>query len=278
MSKINLLNLVLFIAVITLAFFIYFSEEESFDLERLSNADINSISKIVIKHNTNTTTIVKQQSDKWQITQPVSIAANNFRISSILKLINAPVHNKYTLIEIDADTLGLDEPATTIQFDNGSNTYGISFGITNPATNLRYIQLNNSVYTIEDIYYPLLSSNFGTLVSLYLLPDNSTIEKLVLSNQTISKNDKGLWQSNIDINADNINKTIDFWKDTQAFGIHEYLKRDDLGEVFIYLSGQQEPATFVITDTDPWLILARPELGLEYHLDIEAYDKLIAPR
>jgi len=278
MSKINLLNLVLFIAVITLAFFIYFSEEESFELERLSDADINSISKIIIKHNTNTTTIVKQQSDKWQITQPISIAANNFRLSSILKLINAPVHNKYALSEIDASSLGLDKPATTIQFDDGSTTYGISFGITNPATNLRYIRMNDSIYTIEDVYYPFLSSNFSTLVSLNLLPDNSTIEKLVLSNQTISKNDKGLWQSNIDISADNINITIDYWKDTQAFGIHQYLKRDNLGEVFIYLSGQQEPVTFVITDTDPWLILARPELGLEYHLDVETYNNLIAPQ
>ncbi|MFV2004389.1 MAG: DUF4340 domain-containing protein [Gammaproteobacteria bacterium] len=278
MSKINLLNLVLFIAVITLAFFIYFSEEESFELERLSDADINSISKIIIKHNTNTTTIVKQQSDKWQITQPISIAANNFRLSSILKLINAPVHNKYALSEIDASSLGLDKPATTIQFDDESTTYGISFGITNPATNLRYIRMNDSIYTIEDVYYPFLSSNFSTLVSLHLLPDNSTIEKLVLSNQTISKNDKGLWQSNIDISADNINITIDYWKDTQAFGIHQYLKRDNLGEVFIYLSGQQEPVTFVITDTDPWLILARPELGLEYHLDVEAYNNLIAPQ
>ena len=154
----------------------------------------------------------------------------------------------------------------------------ISFGITNPATSLRYIRLNDSVYTIEDVYFPLISSHFGTLVSLNLLPDNITIEKLVLSNQTISKDDKGLWQSTIDITADNIITTIDNWKNTQAFGVHEYLDRENLGTVDIYITGEQQPVSYIITDIDPWLILARPELGLEYHLNIEAYDKLIAPQ
>ena len=124
----------------------------------------------------------------------------------------------------------------------------------------------------------MISSHFGTLVSLNLLPNNSRIEKLVLKNQTISKDEKGLWQSNIEITADNINKTIEHWQSIQAFGVHKYLKREELGEVFIYITGNQEPVTYVITDTDPWLILARPELELEYHLDVEAYKKLIEPR
>jgi hypothetical protein len=55
------------------------------------------------------------------------------------------------------------------------------------------------------------------------------------------------------------------------------MQRKSLGEVFIYLKDQ--PAiSYVITDTDPWLILARPKLGLEYHLDIEAYNNLITPQ
>ena len=77
---------------------------------------------------------------------------------------------------------------------------------------------------------------------------------------------------------DNINKTIDHWLHDQAFGVHEYLPRDTHGEVFVYLdNGQQQTISYIITDTDPWLILARPEIGLEYHLDIEAYELLISP-
>lgn len=279
MFKANILNLVLFIIVITLASVIYFSEEQSYQLKKLTDTNINDISSITIQHNTNRTSLQKQSSasgsDQWHITQPVSIAANSFRINSILKLINAPVHNQYSLNEINATDTGLARPLTTIQLNN----HLIEFGITNPATNLRYIKLNNTVYTIEDVYYPLLSSHFGTLVSLQLLPADNTIEKLILLNQTITKNDKGLWQSNSKISADNINKTIEHWQNDQAFGVHEYLPRkQQIGDVFIYLQGQQEPVIYKITDTDPWLIIARPEIGLEFHLDIETYDRIIAPQ
>ena len=274
MYKNNILNLVLFIVVISLASIIYFSEETSTELDRLSSIDTDAITSITIKHNQHTTDIIKNEHGHWQITQPIEIAANDFRINSVLELINAPVHNKYSVDEIDLASVGLDNPATTIKLKD----LNIAFGIVNPATELRYIRLADTVYTIEDVYYPLLSSNFSTLVSLNLLPANSKIKKLILVNQTISRDEKGFWQSNITISADNINKTIDHWQNDQAFGVHSYLEREQLGEVFVYLENQQQHVSFLITDTDPWLILARPEIGLEYHLDIKAYDNLIVPQ
>ncbi len=274
MLKNNILNLVLFIVVISLASVIYFSEQESTELETLSSSKIADITTITIQHKQNRTRLFKQQDGAWQIAEPVKISANDFRINSVLKLLKAPVHKQYSIDEIDLASIGLDRPETTIIF----NEQNIAFGIINPATNLRYVRLGDFVYTIEDVYYPLLSSNFGTLVSLNLLPAASHIEKLILINQTISRNKKGRWQSNIDISADNINKTIGHWLQNQAFGVHEYMQREQLGEVFIYLENQQQPISYLIIDTDPWLILARPELGLEYHLDIETYDNLITPQ
>lgn len=273
MLKKNILNLALLIFFVALASIIYLSKNKSNELEKLSNTQAHDIQSITIHHNKNTTRLARQKDGHWQITQPISIAANNFRVKSVLNLLNAPVHNKYSSTDIDLSKIGLDKPDTTIKLDNET----ITFGIINPATNLRYIKKGNFVYTIEDVYYPLLSSSFSTLVSLNLLPENSVITKLILKNQTISKNKKDFWQSNIDISADNINKTIDHWQHDQAFGIHEYMKRDSLGEVFVYLK-DKPPVSYMITDTDPWLILARPELGLEYHLDIKAYKNLITPQ
>ena len=274
MYKNNILNLVLFLVVISLASIIYFSEEVNTELDRLTALDVADISSISIQHNSNTTAITKQADGHWQITRPVNIAANDFRINSVLELVSAPVHSRYPVNEINLANIGLDNPVTTIKFDELS----IAFGIVNPATELRYLRLGDFIYTIEDAYYPLLSSHFGTLVSLNLLAKNSRIVKLILVNQTISRDDKGLWQSNIDISADRINETIEHWQENQAFGVHSYIEREPLGEVFIYLDNLQQPVSFIITDTEPWLIITRPELGLEYHLDIEAYDKLIVPQ
>lgn len=278
MFKKNILNLFLFITFIILATVIYLSEEKSSMLETLTKINLSEITSINIRHNKNNTSLSKQPDDQWNITQPLTMPANNFRINSILKLANAPVHNQYHLDEIDLQTTGLAPAETSIQFNNLT----ISFGITNPVTNLRYIKLDDLVYTIEDVYSPLISSHFSTLVSLHLLAGNKnlpgrTIEKLVLINQTIAKNDKGLWQSNINMSTDSVVKTIQQWQQQQAFAVHEYIKRDALGEVFIYFENQPQPLTYVITDTDPWLIIARPEIGLEYHLELDAYDLLISP-
>ncbi len=273
MTRQLILNLFLFLIVISLASIIYFSEEQSDQLERLSNINLDSITTITIQHKKNTISINKTTGQYWEITQPINVTANNFRINSILKLLNAPVHNKYTSAEIDSKKTGLDKPETTIQF----NQQIIAFGITNPATNLRYIKLNNTIYTIEDIYYPLISSHFGALVSLNLLPPESKLTKLILLNQTISIDEKGRWQSNIDISADNVSKILEHWLHDQAFGVHQYLQRKELGEVFIYISSSPQPIRYQITDIDPWLVIARPEINLEYHLDMEAYDKLISP-
>lgn len=273
MTKFNILNLVLFVIVISLAFVIYYSEEEDTRLQTLSDIDLNQVSSIRIHHNTNSTSLIKNEKGRWWITQPVSIAANDFRIDSILNLLNAPIHTQYPLSEVDIDSIGLTDATTTVEIDDSL----IYFGIINPATNLRYIRLNQMVYTIEDVYYPLISANFGALVSLNLLAANDIIEKLVLPNQTIDKDDSGRWQSNVAISADTIVRTIEHWRSKQAFGVHEYLQRDALGEVSIYIKDQAQPVNYIISDTDPWLILARPDIGLEYHLDIDAYEQLISP-
>jgi hypothetical protein len=276
MSSKTLLNIALFFLAIILGSVIYFSEEKSHELKRLSEIDINTINSIVIRHNKNNTTIEKHDDGHWRITAPLVIDANDFRINSILKLLNAPVHSDYSLSEIDVTTIGLKEAVTSIQL----NSNRIEFGITNPATNLRYIKFNNRVFTIEDVFFPLLSSHFSTLVSFNLLPKNASLEKLILPGLTISRDDQGRWHSDSNISADNISKIIDHWKNDQAFGVHKYLEREQQGEIIIYLAGQQhgqQAVSYTITDTDPWLILSRKDIGLEYHLDIEAYSKLIKP-
>ena len=278
MSKKNILNLFLLIAVAVLASLIFYTEEKSTELGLLTRINPDSVTSINIQHNNKQASFLRQSDNRWKITQPVTIAANDFRINSILKLLAAPVHKRYRATEIDMEKIGLLRPDTVIKFDDVE----ISFGITNPATSLRFVRIGNAVSTIEDVYFPLLSSHFSSLVSLNLLPADtqpfSSIEKLILLNQTISKDERQFWQSNIDITTDNINKTLEHWQHDQAFGVHQYLKRKQLGEVFIYRNNPDEIITYQITDTDPWLILARPEIGLEYHLDAEAYETLIAPQ
>ena len=273
----NTLNLILLAVVIALITLINLSQEKITQLDQLTNEATDSISNIVIKRKNNTVTLSKQNTDRnnsqWKITQPVSVAANAFRINSLLKIINAPIHSQYATNEIDLRKIGLENAATSIQLDQTI----IYFGITNPATNLRYVQMDSTVYTIEDVYYPLINSHHSTLVSFSLLPPESQIEKLILPNKTIQQDEKNRWKSSDNTPADDVSKTLDLWKNSQAFGVHEYMQRENLGEITIHLKQRNKPMHFIVTDTAPWLIIARPEIGLEYHLEIESYAELIKP-
>lgn len=272
MSGKNILNLALLVFVIILASVIYLSKEETHELEMLTNVNVTDVNNIVISHNNNNTTITRSGDNQWQITQPVAIAANNFRINTILDLLHAPVHNQYPATELDAGTAGLSNPMTTIQF----NGLSMAFGIINPVTNLRYVRLNDQVYTIEDVYFPLLTSHYSALVSLNLLPTGSHIEKIALPKQTLYKDDKGSWRSDNDSPAALIKETIDNWHHIQAFAVHRYMERKHLGNISVYLSGSSQPVNFTLSDTDPWLILARQDIDLEYHLEKSEYRKLFA--
>ena len=269
----NTLNLILLAIVIALTAFIYFSEKKNTELERLTDIVPDSISSIIITRKNNTVTLSKQDNNQWEITQPTLVPANDFRITSLLKLINAPVHNKYSMNEIELNNIGLEATDTGIQFDQQM----IYFGVINPITNLRYIRMNDSIYTIEDVYFPLINSHYSTLVSLNLLPSNSQIEKLTLLNQTIEQDENNRWQSSIGTSPDNVSKILDRWKNAQAFGVHKYMQRDNLGKIAVTLKSPNNIMRFVVTDKEPWLIIARPDIGLEYHLEIESYAHLIKP-
>jgi hypothetical protein len=273
MSKKNILNLFLFIFVCSLASIIYFMKEEDYSLDRLSAIELTTIDTFSISHNNHLTRFNKIDDNHWQIIEPINIAANDFRIHSLLKIINAPVHSRYAIDEINLKEIGLDSSSTAIMFDD----YTIRFGIINPTTKLRFLLFGDHVYTIEDVFYPLISSHFSTLVSLKLMSPDSSIEKLILPNQTIKKDENNLWQSNIDISADQVATILDNWKNTQAFGVHQYLERENLGDIFLYTDKRSQIINFLITDVEPWLIIARPDIGLEYHLEAEAYKQLIKP-
>ena len=67
--------------------------------------------------------------------------------------------------------------------------------------------------------------------------------------------------------SDDIVATINNWKNAQAFGVRDYVERKVINDIQITLDNNATPIRFIVTDDEPWLIIARPELNLEYHFD-----------
>lgn len=266
------LNGLLLLLAIGLGIGVWQTEAPDNRLERLSATPLSAISQIRIRHGGKLTALEKTPRG-WSMTAPVRVEANAQRLQSVLALLHAPVHARYPLGEVSLDELGLKKPQTSVDFDD----VNIAFGKTNPLKGLRYIRRGDEVLLIEDVYSPLLEAGFSALVSLALLPQDARIDKLELVNQTLTRRDDGGWQSTQPLSPDRRNAIVDDWQRAQAFGVHRMMPREPLGKVRVFLHGQESPIVFQITDTDPWLVLAREDLQIEYHLDIENYDRLISP-
>ena len=265
-------NLFLLLLIIGLSVFLFNNGEDRAEIKTLSSLSANNIHTINIYHNQREI-IINKIEQEWRLTKPVSILANQFSIKTLLNLLSIESNVHYNTDGLELEKYGLDKIDTHIRF----NDTQIDFGIINPINNLRYVKLNNKLHLINDNYYPLISSQIGTLIASELLPRNTKITKLILPKHTLYRDENDLWQSADNISGDNIVETIYQWRHKQAFAVHNYIARESLGNILVYLEGGDSPVRFTITDVDPWLIIARPDIGIEYHFNLEDYDALLTP-
>jgi len=268
-----LLNIALLALVAALMLVVYNSTERNADrLAPLTRLSPDAIGDIRIRHNQHET-VLHKQGDRWIMTQPIRVDANDFRVGTLLKLLTTSSQADYAIAGLDLAQYGLEQAGTSIRF----NTTDIAFGISNPVNGLRYVRIGERMHLIDDSFFPLLSSQTGALVARELLPRDADISKLVLPGVTLVRKADGSWSSDKPLSTAAIRKTLDSWTHTQAFGIHNYMQRKTLAQIEVDLGDGSGPLHFAVTDTDPWLIIARPDLDLEYHFNLDAYDGLLRP-
>jgi len=275
MQSRSILNIALFLVVALLAFYIYDTdrkEQASSKSEQLTQLTANSVTQINIHHNQRHIEL-RRENDNWHMLRPINISANSFRIDTLLNMLKTVSHAAYSTAELELDKYGLSEASTSISF----NDITIDFGVVNPINNYRYVRINDTVHLIDDHFYPLLSSQTGTLVARELIDGDAIIDKLVLPQQTLYRDGNNLWHSSDNTDPDAISETLHHWQNSQAFGVHNYMQRESLADISVYLAGNSEPIRFYVTDTDPWLIIARPQLDIEYHFNLEFHDRLLKP-
>ena len=275
MQSRSLLNIALFCFVVLLTVYVYNTNQQqqaSSQSEFLTQLSAEEVTQIIIRHNQRRIEL-KRKHGKWYMLEPINIEAHNFRIDTLLNLLNTVSHAAYATTDIELDKFGLSETSTSISF----NDILIDFGIVNPINNYRYVRIDNTVHLIDDNFYPLLSSQTGTLVARELIAADAVIDKLVLPEQTLHRDESDLWRSSANIGPDAINETLHHWQHSQAFGVHNYMQREPLANISVYLAGNAEPVQFYVTDVEPWLIIARPDLDIEYHFNLEFYDRLLKP-
>jgi Domain of unknown function (DUF4340) len=271
MQKRLIINITLFIILLSLIGFISLDTRNDNTYKSLTNIDVKNISKIVI-HKQTANIVLTKNNNTWRMTEPHNIYAHEFRIRSLLSLLDANTQEQYDIDDIDLKTYGLKQPRAHIQFDDTH----IYYGKANPVNAMRYLKINDKMFLLHDELYPLIRSQPTSFIDLTLLPENKSIKTLSLPKLELTKSDKK-WKTNPEniANADQIQNLLQNWQYAKAFAVHAYIKRKSLGHINIELDNKQV-IKYMITDTSPWLILARTDLNIEYHLDGSQKEKLFS--
>jgi len=273
----SLLNMgmVIFLAIFISLF--YFNKNAPDTASLLTHLSLNEISSIKIHRQTESKPtasnilLSKKTDGFWYMTAPYSLKAHQFRINTLLGLSQLPVGKTYESSSLDLSQYSLDKPRARITFNNTE----IRFGKTSPLNNMRYFLAEGKMALLADDIYPLVSAQASSFIDLSLIPDNFRITKIRTPIASVFLNGDGKWinsktehHSN-PLNADQIQTLLQHWNSVQAFAVHKYLPRKQphkqLG--IIEISSHTKTIVFHISDDDPWLILAIPELNIEYHLD-----------
>jgi len=264
-----LLNLFLFLVVIGLVLFLSRTTNDVNEQDIvLTSLDPNSINKIKIIRRDLEEIYFSKQGNQWMIQTPYEIAANNMRINTILKLLQAHSYTQLDSNDVELNRFLLDAPIVSIQFDDTK----IDFGDTSPIgkDKLRYVLLNNIVHLINDSLYQQLLTNASFFISPKLIPEESNIKALHLLEHDIQLVD-GIWKidPNMDIGTDDIIAVLNAWRNAEAITVRKFIRGDIKEKITIELD-QTQAIEFTVVSPLPNLILARPEFNVQYH--ISSYD------
>lgn len=271
-----LLNLGLLALVIILGLLAYLQPgvKKPPVLPKLTELAVADIDRIRIEDRDGKTIVLARAGEHWQLVEPVQIPANAFRVESLLRLADEPSQGQLDAKELELSEFGLDAPRIRLYL----NDRGFTFGTTEPLNGRRYVHIGDTVHLVTDRYFHLLANGFTEFVNQQLIPPDSRIAEVATPGWRLTRSAEGKWTLNPEkpgLSADALNMLVDNWRHAQAIWIQSYEKSEAKGQVTVRLEGVEQPLQFDILAREPEFILARPEIGLQYHLAEDAARSLL---
>jgi len=219
---------------------------------------------------------LRRDAQGWVLETPIRWSANNINIERLLSIVNSETDSRLPADEINLAKLGLQFPEAVLTF----NDTQLLFGATNNIGERRYIMIDSTVFLLPDIHLQFFSRGLTDLVDRRLLSRRYRLNTLKLSGFEISRDANDSWQV---INADGfgqgqIVRLVENWQDLEASKIKPFntsaTPRQKI-EVSLQDGGKLD---FFVMSIDPEIIIAHPQIGLQYHFRADLYYQLISLR
>ena len=237
----------------------------------LTNLAADSLTRIVIERQGKKTLVLGRDNGTWRMQEPVSAALSDYRINAILKVTSTPSLGSFPAQGRDLAAYGLEQPQVRLTLDN---KVSIALGNNTALDNRRYVLVGDTVHLIGDnLYYQLIGA-WPTYLDGHPLAGMGPLKQLALPGLTLDKQD-GHWHVDPEpqgYSADQAAELITAWRNANAISVTH--QEQGTGTPITITPEQGEPLKLLITAQSPGLVLARPDLGIEYHLS-GASDQLL---
>ncbi len=247
------------------------TEDQKFDLQSITRLNAQQVQKINIE-TADGSLQLRREDNRWYISSPFSWFANNIAAERIASLANVKYHSKLAKSEIDLSTLGLTIPKAVVTL----NQTAVYFGSTNQIGNRRYLLVEPTVYLVDDIHFALINQGLGALIDKRLLPQGSGLSTLQSSEFDIV-HEAGNWVSRSNLaQNERAQQLIKNWQTRQADLVEPYdLSLTPLKKITATLSNNTSIEFFVLS-IQPEIILARPDIKLQFHFSDQLYYELLS--
>ena len=277
MSSRTLLNLALMAIAAVLALVIVYQPGITPEPapQTVTTVGSEKISHIRVTRTTREPLAFTRRGDSWFLVNHHDLPASDFQVNSLLATLQAEAMRSYPADSIDPAELGLQPPLATLTLGDTE----IKIGTTDALDKLRYLQAGDTVYMVTDRYQHLVNADWPGFVSRKLLPAGARISELKLPQTTLSLTAGNQWQqfpAHATTEPPDLQALVDNWQQASATYIRRYQPSGNGETVTVTLSGNPDPLTFNIVTRTPELVLARPDLGIQYHLQGEMDKALLA--
>lgn len=272
MKKQLLINAGLLLAVVILLLMgLNTRDQAQTETIRLTGIDVDSIMDIKVRRDGMETLAFNRKQQEWYLTSPLELGANVTRIQAMLRLLNIEPYAVFDAAEVDPDQLGLTQPKVSLVL----NDHEFRFGITDGIDQRRYVQYQDRIYMTEDYLFRQLQTDAAFFAELKLLPENHAISAIRFpGNRLEKKQDQWQLQQLMDIKPQQLRQLVFAWKNASAVSASLFAA-GEARPVIVIESEDGSQLRFEIVATEPYLILGRKDLGIQYNMGSDEAGRML---
>jgi len=269
-----LINLLLFVAIVVTGLLLVLPDNPDRKEDViLTDLDPLAVKTITILRANSEDITFRKEGNTWMMQSPYTLPANPLRIHTMLGLLQAHSYTRLDQDELELQRFALDKPVVAVRF----NDTQIDFGDSSPLGKQRYVHVGNTVHLVNDSLYEQLQTSATFFLSNRLLAEGAKISAIRFPDANLRwQGERWQLEPAQDISADVMARIVNAWQQAEAVSVRKYEETQLHGMITVELQ-DSEPLEFAIVSPAPQLVLARPDIGLQYHLSSYEAKQMFLP-